>query len=95
MSNLLAEEHTKHSGAQIEVRLGGAFQRKYTVKGLMQQGPADLQFFNEQDDKEMSVAAYYEERYHIRYSLCGCTLAAFSAPLWRKSGCMLLLLGNI
>ena len=53
---------------QIEVRLGGAFKRKYKVKGLMDKGAGELVFFNEQEEKEMTAADYYEERYHVRYS---------------------------
>lgn len=81
-----------HDVVQIEVRLGGAFQRKYTVKGLMPKGPADLTFFNEQDGKEMSVAAYYEERYNIRYLLlfltCPPALCCFGNDLFAWSFCL-------
>ncbi len=49
------------------MRLGGTFNRKYRAKGLMPKGPADLVFHNEADGKEMTVAQYYEEHYHIRY----------------------------
>lgn len=52
---------------QVEVRLGGTFNRKYRAKGLTPKGPAELTFHNAQGDKEMTVAEYYEQQYQILY----------------------------
>ncbi|CAL8468702.1 g8242 [Coccomyxa elongata] len=54
------------TGLRIEVRLGGAFKRKYKVKGLMGKGAGELVFHNEQEAKDMTVADYYAERYNVR-----------------------------
>ncbi len=71
---------------QVEVRLGGAFSRKYRAKGLMPKGPADLTFHNQQDGRDMTVAEYYEEHYHIRLA---CLLATPVPALFWLSMCLL------
>ena len=54
---------------QVEVRQDGAVRRRYRAKGLTQQGPRDLVFFNEQAGRDMSVLEYFEQTYHIQCAL--------------------------
>ena len=53
--------------AQVEVTHLGKKKRKYRVKGL-EQAANRLMFRNEQENRDMSVAEYFEATYHIK---CG------------------------
>ena len=60
--------------AQVEVTHLGKKKRKYRVKGL-EQAANRLMFRNEQENRDMSVAEYFEATYHIKcglhfHSLC-------------------------
>lgn len=48
----------------MEVRLQNAPKRRYRAKGLMSSGPKELKFFNDQEQREMTVTEYYERQYH-------------------------------
>ena len=50
---------------QVEVRVGRPYVRKYKAKGLMPHGPAELTFFNEAENREMTVAQHYEQLYKM------------------------------
>lgn len=51
---------------QVEVRKDGQVRRRYRAKGLTDKGPRDLVFFNEQEQRDMSVLEYFERQYEIK-----------------------------
>ena len=55
-----------HHAVQVEMRMGGAVRRRYRAKGLTEKGPRDLVFFNEQEQKDMTVLEYFERQYSIQ-----------------------------
>ena len=63
---------------QVEVRKDGQVRRRYRAKGLTDKGPRDLVFFNEQEQREMSVLEYFERQYEIKCAHlpqpCNCML---------------------
>lgn len=59
--------HNRTAGfLQVEVQLQDAFKRKYRAKGLMPKGPAELEFFNNQENRKMTVAEHYEKQHGHR-----------------------------
>jgi len=71
--------------AQVEVTHLGKKKRKYRVKGL-EQAANRLMFRNEQENRDMSVAEYFEATYHIKCE-ADVTLTwkngGLRAPAWR------------
>ena len=56
---------------QVEVRQQSMVRRKYKVKGLTELGASQMMFHNDADDTNLSVAAYYEDRYKFKCALGG------------------------
>ena len=54
---------------QVEVRQQNMVRRKYKVKGLTELGASQMMFHNDVNDTNLSVAAYYEERYKFKCAL--------------------------
>lgn len=48
------------------MRKDGAVRRRYRAKGLTDKGPRDLIFFNEQEQRNMSVLENFERQYNIK-----------------------------
>ena len=47
---------------------GQNIKRGYRVTGLTEEPVADATFMNEQENKEMTVAEYFQQQYGIRYA---------------------------
>ncbi|KAK9827384.1 hypothetical protein WJX81_005044 [Elliptochloris bilobata] len=61
-------QHKKASKAiaGIRVETSHVGKRAYKVKGLTERGTAHMMFFNSEENREMSVAEYFEIRYKVR-----------------------------
>jgi hypothetical protein len=53
---------------QVQVTHTGDNKRTYRVQGLTKEGASAFKFFNEQAEREMTVAEYYLEQYNVRFA---------------------------
>ncbi|KAK9915065.1 hypothetical protein WJX75_004310 [Coccomyxa subellipsoidea] len=73
------------TGIKVEVRVGRPYVRKYKAKGLMPHGPVELTFFNEAENREMTVAQHYEQQYKmgVKYPEVPCiNVGSPIKPVW-------------
>lgn len=54
---------------QVEVAHPQLGKRRYAAKGVTERSAAELKFFNDEVGAEMTIAQYYEHKYHIRSGL--------------------------
>ncbi len=85
-----------HYAVQVEVRKDGQVRRRYRAKGLTDKGPRDLVFFNEQEQRDMSVLEYFERQHEIKCAHLppswhpACCAFRCSCPAWTNAGSQIL-----
>ncbi|KAK9804830.1 hypothetical protein WJX72_007669 [[Myrmecia] bisecta] len=77
-------------GIKVQVNHAGMVKRTYRTKGITNLGAADAMFENEQENRQMSVAEYFETRYNVklRYPNLSCLdVGSARKPNWLPPEC--------